>query len=405
MAGRSCYVVASGTTTVLLAKRSEELEARPIAGTQGARSPFFSPFGQWVGFYDEDDRKLKKVSIGGGEPVAIADADFQGGAAWGPDDTILFATSYGLARVPAAGGTPQPLTRAEAGQQWWPTLLPGGRVALFTSLPARGTFDEADIVAVNLTGGTPKVVLKSAYYPHYSPTGHLIFVQGDSVLAAPFDPGSLQVTGPAVSVLKGVWISSWTGYADFAFSDTGTLAFISGGPHPNTATLASVDRAGKATSLLDAQRAYRVPRVSPDGRQVAVTLVDQQVDIWTYDLVRKTLNRLTDSPSWDAYPIWQPGMRWMAFSSMRDGLASIYRQDLRNETVEKLVAAPNPTYPRSWSPDGRLLAYEEENPQTGLDIWILFDGVSFGEGLPADPVQRIGRRILAGRPLHRVRIW
>jgi Tol biopolymer transport system component len=131
-----------------------------------------------------------------------------------------------------------------------------------------------------------------------------------------------------------------------------------------------VDRAGNASSLRDEPRAYRVPRVSPDGRQVAVTLADQQVDIWTYDIFRKTLNRFTDSPSWDAYPLWEPQMRWMAFSSTRDGLAGIYRQNLRNGAVERLVAAPSPTYPDSWSPDGRLLAYHEENPQTGLDILI-----------------------------------
>jgi eukaryotic-like serine/threonine-protein kinase len=364
------YVLESATTTMLYIKRLEELEARPIGGTQGARSPFFSPGGQWVGFYDEDDRKLKKVSIGGGEPMAIADADNQGGAAWTPDGMILFASNSGLVRVPAAGGTRQQVTKAEAGQHMWPTLLPGGRTALFTSLPALGTFDEADIVAVDLNGGSPRVVLKSAYYPHYAPTGHLIFVQGDSLVAAPFDPQSLTVTGPTVTLLRDLWVASWMGYADFAFSDTGTLVYISGGPQPTRATLVSVDRAGKARPLLDERRAYRVPRVSPDGRQVAVTLVDQQVDLWTYDLFRRTLNRLTDSPSWDAYPHWEPAMRWMAFSSMRDGLASIYRQDLRSGTVEKLVAAQHPTYPNSWSRDGRLLAYEEENPQTGLDIWI-----------------------------------
>jgi serine/threonine protein kinase len=364
------YVLESGTGTMLYMKRLEELEARPIGGTQGGRSPFFSPRGQWVGFYDEDDRRLKRVSIGGGEPVVITDTDFRVGAAWAPDDTILFASNHGLVRVPAAGGIPQPVTRAEAGQHRWPTLLPGGRVALFTSIPARGNYDEADIVAVDLNGGSPKVVLKSAYYPHYAPTGHLVFVQGNSVVAAPFDPESQVVTGPAVALLKDLWVSSWTGYADFAFSDTGTLVYISGGPQPTSARLVSVDRGGRVRPLLDERRAYRVPRVSPDGRQVAVTLVDQQVDVWTYDLFRKTLNRLTDSPSWDAYPLWEPGLRWMAFSSTRDGLASVYRQDLRNGTVEKLVAAQHPVYPSSWSPDGRLLAYWEENPKTGLDIWI-----------------------------------
>lgn len=363
-------VLESGTTTLLYMKRLDELEMRPMPGTGGARSPFFSPSGQWVGFYDEDDRKLKKVSVGGGEPVAIADADAQGGAAWGADDTILFAANGGLVRVPASGGTPQPVTKADARQHVWPALLPGGRVALFTTLPARGTFDEADIVAVPLTGGTPKVILKSAYFPHYARTGHLIFVQGDSVLAAPFDPESLSVTGAAVTLLKGVWISSWIGYADFAFSDTGTLVYISGGPHPTSATLVSVDRLGNAKPLLEDRRAFRVPRVSPDGDQVAVTLADQQVDIWTYDLLRRTLNRLTDSPSWDAYPLWQPRAPWIAFSSTRDGLAAIYRQDLRSGTVEKLVTASHPVYPDSWSPDGRLLAFHEENPQTGFDIWI-----------------------------------
>jgi len=369
--GRSVvYALATGTTTLLYVKRLDELEARQIAGTQGARNPFFSPSGQWVGFHDQAHRKIKKVSLSGGEPVAVADSDFQGGAAWAPDDTILFASNYGLVRVPAGGGTPQIVTKSDAGQHWWPTMLPGGQVALFSSLPARGSFDEADILAVGLTGGSPKLVLKSAYFPHYAPTGHLIFVQGDSVLAAPFDPKTVSVTGPAVTLLKGVWISSWTGYADFAFSDTGTLVYLSGGPNPNKASLVSVDRAGKSSALIDQPRAYRLPRVSPDGLQVAVALVDQQVDIWTYDLLRKTLNRLTDSPSWDAYPLWQPGMRWIAFSSMRDGPASIYRQDLRTGAVEKLVASEHPTYPASWSPDGRLLAYGEENPQTGFDIWI-----------------------------------
>jgi len=255
------YALATGTTTLLYLKQSDELEARQIAGTQGARNPFFSPSGQWVGFHDEAHRKLKKVSLSGGEPVVITDSDFQGGAAWAPDDTILFASNYGLVRVPAGGGTLQTVTKGEAGQHWWPTLLPGGRVALFSSLPARGSFDEADIVAVGLNGGSPKLVLKSAYFPHYAPTGHLIFVQGDSVLAAPFDPETVSVTGPAVTLFKGVWISSWSGYADFAFSDTGTLVYVSGGPNPTKASLVSVDRAGRSSPPVTADQPTSAPQL------------------------------------------------------------------------------------------------------------------------------------------------
>jgi serine/threonine-protein kinase len=368
--GRSMvYALESGTTTLLYLKRLDELDARPIAGTQGARNPFFSPGGEWVGFYDDDDRKLKRVSIRGGEPVAILSTDFQGGADWGPDDTIVFASNAGLMRVPAGGGAIDQVTAGEDGKMW-PTLLPGGKVVIFSRLSARGTFDDAEIVAVRLPRGEPQVVLKSAYYPHYAPTGHLIFVQGDSVLAAPFNVDALEVTGPAVTILRDLWISSWTGYADFGFSHTGTLAYVSGGRQPTQATLVTVERSGREHPFVDDRRAYRVPRVSPDGRQVAMTLVDQQVDVWISDLDRKSLHRLTDSPSWDAYPLWQPGVRWMAFASMRDGVASIYRQELNTGAIEKLVATDRPVYPNSWSSDGKLLAYHEENPQTGTDIWI-----------------------------------
>ena len=365
------YVMERGTTTMLYVKGLEEFEARPMAGTEGARTPSFSPRGRWIAFFDEDDRKLKKVSLSGGEPVVITDADSQWGIAWAQDDTILFSSRYsGLVRVSADGGTRESVTTAEARQHLWPTLLPGGEVALFTILPARGSFDDANIAAIPVAGGTPTIVLESAYYPHYAGTGHLIYVQGDSVRAAPFDLHSLEVTGPAATVLEGVWTSSWTGYADFAFSDGGTLVYVSGGPDPTRATLVSVDRDGTASPLADVRRPYRVPRISPDGRQVAVTIADAQVDIWTFDLLRKSFYRLTDSTSWDAYPLWQPGAEWLAFSSMREGLAAIYRKDLRSEEVEKLVAAGDPSYPSSWSPNGKLLAYSHDNPETGRDIWV-----------------------------------
>ena len=267
--GRSMvYALESGTTTVLFVKRPDELDARPILGTQGARNPFFSPDGQWVGFYDEDDRKLKKVSLRGGEPVVVLSTDFEGGADWGPDDTIIFASNAGLVRVPAVGGATEKVT-AGRGEDMWPRLLPGGQVVIFSRLSARGTFDDAEILAVHLPHGQPKLVLKSAYYPRYLPTGHLAFVQGDSVLAAPFDLNALDVTGPAVTILSGLWISSWTGYADFAFSSTGTLAYVSGGRQPTQATLVTVERSGREHPFLDDRRAYRVrgfPRIGARSR-------------------------------------------------------------------------------------------------------------------------------------------
>jgi Tol biopolymer transport system component len=215
------------------------------------------------------------------------------------------------------------------------------------------------------------VVLEAAYYPRYSPTGHLIYVQGGRVLAAPFDPDTLTVTGPSAAVLDGVWTSSWVGYGDFAFSNTGTLVYISGGPDPTRASVVSVDRNGLATPLLAARRPYRLPRLSPDNQQLMLVIGDEQVDIWSYDLERSTPpNRETLSPSWDAYPLWQPGTEWITFSSTREGLATTFRKHLRTEEVERLVLSDHPNYPGSWSSDGKLLAFWEENDDTGLDIWV-----------------------------------
>jgi Tol biopolymer transport system component len=363
----------SGTTTLLYVKQVEDLTAKPVSGTQGARSPTFSPDGRWIAFFDEDERKLKKVSLSGGEPVTIAEADTQWGAVWAEDNTIFFSSVYGdLYRVAADGGTPEPVPVAGGGLHLWPTLLPGGEVLLFTLMETWGSFDDASIAAVPVGGGTPTIVFESAYYPHYAPSGHLIFVQQDSILAASFSPASLEFSGAPVKVIEGAWTSSWTGYADFAFSQTGTLIYLTGGPDPNQAKIVSVDRSGEIRTLVDARRPYRAPRVSPDGEQVVLTIADEQVDIWSYDLTRGSFHRLTDSASWDAYALWQPGTDWLTFSSMRQGVASIYRKNLRTGEVENLVTDDHPTYPSSWSPAGEYLAYTQNHPKTGNDIWLYF---------------------------------
>ena len=369
--GRSmAYALESAAGALLYVKAPSDLDARPVPGSEGARTPFFSPNGRWIAFFDERQRKLKKVSLGGGEPIAIASADYQWGAAWAKDDTIVFSSIYtGLMRVSANGGPVSAVTRAGAFQHSWPSLLPDGRI-LFTILRARGSFDRASLAVVDLAGGEPRTVFESGYYPHYSPTGHLVFVQRGSVVAAPFDADRLEVTGPVVTALQDLWASPWTGYADFAFSPAGALLYVSGGPDRTKATLDRVTRGGQAGPILREPLPYTTPRVSPDGRSIAFTVGDRDVDLWTYDLEREVLTRFTDSPSWDSYPQWQPGLEWISFSSMREGLPALYRKHLRTGSVEKLFDAEHPSYPSSWSADGQLLVYTEENPETGLDIWL-----------------------------------
>ncbi|MDX1501037.1 MAG: protein kinase [Thermoanaerobaculia bacterium] len=365
------YVLEKGTTTQLYVKGPTDLEARPVPGTRGARTPAFSPDGQWVAFIAEDENKLKKVGLRGGEPITLCDAESPYGVTWSSEDSIVFTSSYsGLLRVSADGGTPQRVTSQGNEHHQWPASLPGEEAVLFARVPAGWDFDNASIAVVPAAGGAPEVVLESAYYPRYAPTGHLVFVQGDTVLAAPFDARSQRVTGPAKVVLEGVWTSSWTGYADFAFSDSGTLVYVSGGPDPTRAMLVSVNRSGHPTPLLEQRQPYRVPRFSPDGGWLVFAIAARGVDLWSYDLGRRSLDRLTDSAGWDGYPVWQPGRQAIAFSSYREGLAALYRKDLLTEGLERLVTSEHANYPGSWSPDGNLLAYWQDHPQTGLDLWV-----------------------------------
>lgn len=370
--GRSmAYALESAAGPLLYLKGPGDLDVHAVPGSEGARSPFFSPNGQWIAFFDDRQRQLKKASLGGGEPITIASADYQWGAAWAGDDTIVFSSIYtGLMRVSANGGAVEAVTRAGAFQHSWPALLPGNRI-VFTVLDARGSFDRARIAVVDLAGGEPRTIFESGYYPHYAPSGHLVFVQRGNVVAAPFDPERLRVTGPVVTVLQDLWASPWTGYADFAFSPAGALLYVSGGPDRTKATLDRVRRRGEASPLLREPLPYSTPSISPDGRRIAFTVGDQDVDIWIYELARESLTRFTDSPSWDSYPQWQPGAEWVAFSSMRDGLPALYRKHLRSGATEKLFDAQHPSYPSSWSAGRQLLAYTEENPTTGQDIWLL----------------------------------
>jgi len=303
--------------------------------------------------------------------VIIA-ADHHWGGSWGDNDTILITTADGdLLRVDAASGSSQTVPRSTEAEYGWPELLPGAEEALITVRSEMGSHDDDSIAVVSLRDGALRVLMESGYNPAYSPTGHLLFVQGRTVRAAPFDLEQLTLQGPAITVLDDVWASPWTGYADFAVARTGAAVYISGGADPNLARLMDIDRAGNLTPVLDERRAYRLPRVDPAGQRIALTLAEDQVDIWSFDRQRNSLERVTDSASWDGYAIWRPGVDSITFSSMRDGpFAAIFSIDLVSEAITPLVSHSHAIYSSSWSGDGTLLAYWEENPQTGLDIWV-----------------------------------
>ena len=231
-------IYASGTPPQLYVRSTDQLESTPLLGTQNARTPFISPDGNWVGFFD-GSRALQKVSIHGGPPVTIGEMPGgpPRGASWGPDDTIIFATaatSTGLWRVPAGGGEPEWLTTPRPGFfHLWPEILPSGRAVLFTIASTSASEDQRLAVLNLVTGEQPfltrlprlPAIPVGGSTPRYSPTGHIVYGVGDRLWATGFDLDRLEVTGYPVPVLGGV-LAKRGGATDFSFSRDGTLVYV-----------------------------------------------------------------------------------------------------------------------------------------------------------------------------------
>ena len=355
-----------------------DLEARQLPGTDGSNraGPFFSPDGAWVGFSDESDGTLKRVSTLGGPAsrICLTGAGAAGidGASWGDDGTIVFArgNTGGLWRVSASGGEPQELTKLQPKENHhaWPEILPGGRAVLFTILS--GGIESAQIAVFDFETGRHRVLIPGGTYPRYVSTGHLVYVAGGTLFATPFDLRRLEVTGPPVPVIEGV-LAKGTGAADFAVAGNGSLVYHpGGGGFVVRRTLVWVDRTGREEPLSAPARPYVLPRISPDGTRIAVLVRDQVNDIWVWDLARQTLTRLTSDSAVDFAPVWVPDSRRLILASSRAGASNLYWQaaDGTGE-VERLTESPNGQFPETITPDGRYVLFREDTTtETGSDI-------------------------------------
>jgi serine/threonine protein kinase/Tol biopolymer transport system component len=375
------YVLTNGANTQLYVRRMDQLNSEPIPGTEGATGPFFSPDGQWVGFFANN--RLKKVSLKGGAPLNLCNASpVTRGAVWCPDDTILFvqAHSEGVSRVSASGATPQVITAPDAQNgeigHYWPEILPGGKHVLFTVARA-GSFDEAHIVVQSLETGVRQTLLKGGANAHYVPTGHLVYVRAGSVMAAPFDLEQLKVMDTAVPVVEGLMVDPSTGAGHFSFSGAGSLVYVTGGAEPTGRSLVWVDRRGATRTLTDGRRQFQNPILSPDGRRLAVGIYGTSQDIWIYDFARGTLTPLTFYASEDWGPIWTHDGQRVTFTSVKPGAKPnlSWKAADGSDTEEPLTISNDPQFTGSWSPDGKTLAFtafdESNDPSTGNDIWVL----------------------------------
>jgi Tol biopolymer transport system component/tRNA A-37 threonylcarbamoyl transferase component Bud32 len=383
------------------------LQATPLAGTDNAESPFFSPDGQWIAFFAGG--KLMKISVTGGAAVVLCDAPLGRGGAWGEDGTIVLSPDatpgVRLLRVSSAGGTPVPLPALAEGEvsQRWPQVLPGAKAMLFTGSSNGAAFDDANLVVQPLPSGARKVVQRGGYHGRYLASGHLVYIHDGTLFAAPFDLDRLEVTGPPVPALEGVMSNSTNGGAQFAVSAGGTLAYLPGRSNSAGVPVYWMDREGRMTSLRVAPANWLHPHFAPDGRRLAMQILDGQSDIWVYEWERDTLMRLTFDPANDQKPVWTPDGRRIAFASARadKSTPNLYWQSADGTgDAQRLTESKNLQGPASWHPSGKLLAFEELNPQTNFDLMILpLEGDGTSGWKPGKPTAFLNTPFIEREPM------
>jgi serine/threonine-protein kinase len=348
-------------------RRIDELEVIPIRGTApeasasdqraGPVDPFFSPDGQWVGYWQGG--QLKKVPVGGGVPTVVCTIPRPtAGASWAADNTILFGMGpEGIWRVSSAGGSPEPIVPVSVGQGGLnPQLITANRV-LYTQRTLTGRTPD-QIVVYAIDTGTRQIIVDNGSAGRYLPSGHVVYVTDGTMRAVPFEMMTSRTTGTALSLVEGVAQSTTYAAAHYAVSQTGSLVFV---PEQITnRTLVWVDRQGRQEAIAAPPRRYAFPRLSPDGTQIAVVVLRPEKDrgLWIWHEARGNLTRLATGRA--ISPIWTPDGRDIVFAA-NDG---VQRQAADGSgTPEHLFASPDITFPDTMTTDGRSLIVEQRSQE------------------------------------------
>jgi serine/threonine-protein kinase len=291
----------------------DEIEAKPIPGTEGGVGPFFSYDGAWVAFVDETvsgaTPAIKKINLADGRVQSLCTTYQNAPGDWSPGGTIFYSNTH--------------------------------------------------------------LLLHDGTNPHYVPGGYLVYARAGSMMAAPFDLSSLKLTGPPAPVLDALMANSEDGAAQFTFSQDGTLAYVAGNEAEARRKVALVDRDGKAQFLTPSEGAYEDLDVSPDGRRITMTIQGTAWHVWIYDIPRGTLTRLTfENDNRD--PFWSSDGKHVVYTSYRNGKCGLFwKPSDGSGNEEQLLSSADQVTASSFSPDGKELAYFATSPGTGADIWIL----------------------------------
>jgi serine/threonine-protein kinase len=370
----------------LYVRRLDEVASRPLAATEGAEWPFFSPDGSWVAFYSEG--ALRKVRVDGGAPVVVAEMPppplFFGGS-WGPDGTILYTTTGAtLYRVPAAGGAPSRVALADTSLRLvHPHLLPGGKAALVTVTP---DYAKGRIGVLNLASGRVRQ-FGPGLAPRYL-AGHLVYAgRTGELYRQAFDLERLEPSGPAEQIADGLDPWSGIGRVGFDAAPAGTLVYRVGSRWDrDRLRLTLTDREGRQQRAFPGRGTW-APRFSADGRRIAYGAFApgrDGSDVWVSDLESGATQRLTTDGQDNNDAVWSPDGRSLAYSAGAPGGKDVFVRPLDGGPARLLVGRPGVQWSTDWAPDGSALLFTDTELTAGQegdqDIW-----VQPTDGSPARP--------------------
>jgi len=371
----------------LYLRSMSNLESHVIMGSDVGGpilNPVFSPDGQMLAFFSLTDRTVKRLAIGGGAAVTICPAEGGPfGMSWDEHGIVFGQAGKGILRVSPNGGTPEVIVAVSNDQvASSPQMLPGGRALLFSLKKAADGWEKGQVVVQTFDNGARKTLVDGGSDGRYLSTGHLVYASSGVLLAVPFDPGRLAISGGPVPIVEGVRRAvlgpNATGITHFGYSRNGSLVYLPGQAKLSTSgadlDLALFDRKGGAQPLKLPPGTYRSPRVSPDGKAVAFDSEDdKEAIVWIYDLAGGSAMRRLTFGGKNRAPIWSPDGTWIAFQSDREGDLAIFRQRADGSGPAERLTKPeagSSHSPQGWSPDGAHLLLTIQKDQH-FTLWTM----------------------------------
>jgi Tol biopolymer transport system component len=369
--GNSIAFIADGEGKQLLWVRPlHATAAQPLAGTEGAYYPFWSPDSKFIGFFAGG--KMKKVEASGGVVQTLCDAAYGRGGSWNRDGVILFTPGIHdvIYRVPDGGGQAAAVTKVKKAGAYaggrWPYFLPDGRHFLYVG--TEGDDPKGKVYAASLDSPEAKLIVEENSGAAYA-NGYLFFTKDGNLVAQPFDPDHLSLSGNPIPVAPKVEYYDGKSLGNFSVSENGVLVYRSAYSTPSR--LMWLDRAGKQLATLADPGNYGIARLSPDGRTVVISRADaadaSTTDLWLLEVQRGIFSRLTFHPA--AYSAaWSPDGSRLAIASLGTKVQILLASGSGAPVTasEDLVAAV-----RDWSPDGHTLVVQQQNSRTGFDVMSL----------------------------------